>query len=73
MCSYFKASCVALRKRSRLRKVNPNIGLQLFDTYAIPVIEYANGIWSNGKEFAVVESIELKCIKMLLWVKVSTA
>ena len=40
--------------------------------YVLPVIEYANEIWSNGNEFALLESIQLKFIELLLGLKEST-
>ena len=68
-----KASFVALKKCSGIGKISTKIGIQLFNSYVQPVLEYGSEIWSKGKEFAVIESVQLGFLKMLLGVKGSTA
>jgi hypothetical protein len=68
-----KACFVAVKKCSSLGKVTPKIGLQLFDSFVLPVLEYASEIWSSGGPKKELERVQLRFIKMILGVKSSTA
>ena len=65
----YNASFVALGRCWGSGKLTLKIGFYLFDTHVVPLIEYANEIWSNGKESAILEGIQLTFIKILLGVK----
>ena len=68
-----KACFAAIKKCSSLGKVTPKIGLQLFDSFVSPVLEYASEIWSTGKAKDGLERVQLRFLKMILGVKSSTA
>ena len=68
-----KASFAAMKKCNGIGKITPKIGFQLFDSYVQPVIEYGSEIWSRGREYPDIESVQLGFIKMLMCVKNSTA
>ena len=44
----------------------------MYDTFAKSVTEYGSEIWTLGREFQDIESVQLRFIKMLLGVKSST-
>jgi hypothetical protein len=68
-----KASFAAMNKCKGMGKISPKIGLKMFDTFVLPVIEYGSEIWSCGREIIEIERVQLKFLKMLLGVKQSTA
>ena len=68
-----RASFVATRKCAGIGKMTPKVGLHLYDSFVRSVTEYGCEIWSLGKEFQEIETVQLRFIKMLLGVKLSTA
>ena len=68
-----RACFVAMNKCKSLGRVTPKINLQMFDSFVLPVLEYACEIWSDGKEKDCLERIQLRYLKRLLMVKDSTS
>jgi hypothetical protein len=67
-----KASFATLKKVSSAGFITPQIGLHLFDTCVLPILEYGTEIWGNGKLNDKIERIQLRYLKMILGVKDST-
>jgi hypothetical protein len=57
---------------SSIGQLTPNVYLQLFDSYVVPVLGYASEIWCNTVEIPCVERVQLRFLKYLLHVKDST-
>lgn len=67
-------SCFAcIRKCSKIGSVTPNIFFKLFDSYVRPILEYSCEIWTTGSYKDMLERIQLRYIKMILGVKVSSS
>jgi hypothetical protein len=67
-----KASFATLRKVSSVGYVTPKIGLHLFDTCVLPILDYASEIWSSGKKCDRIERAQVRFLKLILGVKNST-
>jgi hypothetical protein len=67
-----KASFATLKKVSSVGFVTPQIGLHLFDTCVLPILEYGSEVWGTGKPNEQLERLQLRFLKLLLGVKGST-
>jgi hypothetical protein len=67
-----KASLATLKKVSSVGYVNPKVGMHLFDTCVLPILDYASEIWYNGKQSDKIERAHLRFLKLILGVKSST-
>jgi hypothetical protein len=66
-----KAIFASLKKTQHIGKLSPKVGLQLFDSYILPILEYGSEIWAT-REYEILEKVQLKYLKMLLGVKNTT-
>ena len=53
-------------KCKSLGRVTPKINLQIFDSFVLPVLEYACEIWSDGKKKDMLERVQLTCKRIAL-------
>ena len=67
------ATVVALNKCKGFGKITHKLGLKLFYTFVLPVIEFGSEICNYRRELGEIERVQLKVLKMLLGVKQSTA
>ena len=68
---YLKAIFASLKKTQHIGKLSPKVGLQLCDSYVLPILKYGSEIWGT-REYEVLEKVQLKYLKMLLGVKNTT-
>ena len=66
-----KACFACLKKVAHLGKATPKIGLKLFDSFVSPVLDYGCELWSDNS-IQDIEKVQLKFLKMILGVKLST-
>ena len=68
-----KASFGAMHKLRKFGKPSFKVGIQFFDAYVLPILEYGAEIWGQaGREFKQLERIQTKYIKILIGVKFGT-
>lgn len=64
----FKALFKVLRDTKDLGKLPPRIAFRLFDALVLPILEYCNELIFDNNENKQIESVHLKCIKIILGV-----
>ena len=64
-----KASFAITQKCVSVGHRTPKVALQLFDSRAFPVVNYASETWCRIKETTCIESVQLRFLKFALGVK----
>ena len=67
-----RASFAVVKKYSSVGYWSLKIGIHLFDTCILPILNYSSEIWCTGKESPTLERVQLRFLKFLLGVKNST-
>ena len=67
-----KACFACFKKCKKLGRVTPTVGVQLFDSFVTPILEYACEVWTDGSYKEVLERIQLRYLKMLIGVNSNT-
>ena len=67
-----KAIFATVRKCASAGLLTPKVALELFDTNVLPVLNYASEFWCKERDIVEVERVQLKFLKYVLGVKIST-
>ena len=68
-----KASFAVTKKYAYVGHLTPILALKLFDTFVLPIVNYASELWRRESEIKVIEAVQLKYLKCVLGVKNGTS